>query len=313
MIIKARTLINDAIRDISQYFTGEKKPLKTRYEHFNANLLGGIYSQMVITIGAISGVGKTYVLQQIEEDIMNPLMNPNNDVVLLRANWEMSVRALLLRKISQRLKKTISSILQREPTDTEKAGYSKVADEEKNNDIYYMNEPCDPEEFFKQVDAFLHEHQDRNNVIVTIDHIALVKSMLGSTKLSMDKLLGYINILKNRYKNVSFIILSQLNREIEARTKAIEAAPRRGDFYSTDTIFHLSDMVIVLHDPYKIMNMDRYMMVDTKRYAHLTEHLVSSTANRSNFLTEDRMFWHYLKRREQEDASDIYIEDKNIG
>ncbi|MDC7248650.1 MAG: DnaB-like helicase C-terminal domain-containing protein, partial [Sphaerochaetaceae bacterium] len=264
LIKKAKDLVKAAKEQIKRYQSGKDKPIKTRYTHFNDNSLGGIFSGMIITIAGISGSGKTHVLQELENDIFDKELNPDCDeYVLLRCNWEMTVYKLLLRKLKNKLERTMRHILFNAPKGDELNKFNEVCESEENDNIFYLEEPTDPKTWYENVHAFLTENIKKKQVIVTIDHLALVRDLLGNKKKAMDDLVEYINSLKKEFKNVSFVLVSQMNRDIEGRTDVRHLAPKRSDLYNTDTLFQISDLVIVIHNPYKLGH-EKYMVVSPK-------------------------------------------------
>ena len=302
--------VKEAFTLIKEFQSGKKVPIKTRFDHFNKNTLGGIYNGNIITIAAISGVGKSYFLQLLEEDVFNKELNPIADeYILLRCNWEMSPFKLTLRALKNHTGQRPSDILFKAPDEATKAKYNEVYDNERNPRIYSSSIPSTPTAFYKHVSQFLEEHDDSASIVVTLDHIALVKDG-GNKKKSMDDLLEVINRLRKEYPNVSFLIVSQLNREIESRTNPMEQAPRKSDLYTSDGIFQLADSVICLHAPEKL-GLNRYMLVNPHVYPHLKEHMINPDAKTTNFKVEQRLFYHYLKLREADDhdlASRLFIE-----
>lgn len=320
-IIKSAVgLVNEAVLKLREYQSGKVKPIKTRYTHFNENSLGGILSGMIVTIAGISGSGKTYLLQNIENDIFNKELNPDcDDYVLLRCNWEMTVFRLLLRKIKDTLNRPVKSILFNQVDDDDIPKFKDVCNSERNPNIFYMQEPTDPKTWYENVRGFLTTHKDKKQVVISIDHIALVRDIFGSKKKAMDELIEYINLLKSEFTNVSFILISQLNREIEGRTDTKHLAPKRSDLYNTDTLFQISDLVLVIHNPFKLGH-EKYMVVsgidnkhpDTIRYGYLADYMIKPGNKTTSFATYNSIFYHYLKIREIDDMDnikDIYIEE----
>lgn len=311
LIKKARELVEHAVKQLEKYQKGEDAPIKTRFHHLNSNSLGGIFKGMIVTIAGISGGGKSYVLQQIEEDIFDKSLNPDCDgYVLLRCNWEMTVFKLLLRKLKRSLNKSMKQLLFSTQSEHDKERFDNVCETEKSDKIYYLEDPTDPKTWYETVREFLIFHKDKKQVVITIDHLALVRDLLGNKKKSMDDLVEYINSLKKEFSNASFILLSQMNRDIEGRTDVRHLAPKRSDLYNTDTLFQISDIVLVLHNPYKLGH-EKYMVVNPSRYPYLVEHMDKPSNKRTNFETFNKIFWHYLKIREiedMEDINDVYIE-----
>lgn len=314
LIKKAIDLVDGAVKQLLKYQKGEDAPIKTRFWHLNNNSLGGIFKSMIITIAGISGGGKSYLLQQIEEDIFDKKLNPDCDsYILLRCNWEMTVFKLLMRKLKRSLNKSMKHLLFTEVEGEDIGKFKEVCDSERSGQIFYLEDPTDPKTWYETVQEFLEANKDKKQIVITIDHLALVRDLFGSKKKAMDDLVEYINSLKKEYTNVSFILLSQMNRDIEGRTDVRHLAPKRSDLYNTDTLFQISDLVIVVHNPYKLGH-EKYMVVSPARYPYLIEHMDKPSNKRTNFDTYNKIFWHYLKIREiedMEDINDIYIEQLN--
>lgn len=299
LIKKASILVNEAVKIISHYQKGEDTPIKTRYELLNRNCLGGIFKSMILTIGGISGSGKSHLLQQIEEDIFNEELNPHaEEYVLLRCNWEMQVYKLILRRLQRELKKPISEILFKKLEADERLISKKICDIERSPNIYYLEDPVTPKQWYEELKAFLKEHKNKRQVVVTIDHIALVRD-LGSKKKSMDDLLEYVNALKKEFSNVSFIILTQLNRDIESRSDVRYLAPQRGDIYNTDALYHITDILLIVHNPYRLHH-SKYMVVGRAEYPEFSEYMVKGRGKTANFHTKYLLFHHYLKIRDMD-------------
>lgn len=311
IIKSAKELVNNAVKQLLKYQSGEDTPVKTRYQHFNENLLGGIFKNMMIIIAGISGSGKTYVLQQIEQDFLDKNLNTDaDDYILLRCNWEMTVFRLLLRRLSKGLKKSMKYILFNKPDDESLIKFKEITNKERSSNIFYLEEPTTPGVWYENVKAFLEQHKKSKHILITVDHIALVRDN-GNKKKAMDELVEYANSLKKEYKNVSFILISQLNRDIENRVDPRFAPPKRSDLYNSDTMFHIGDLVLVIHNPFRL-GIHKYMVVRPKDYPYLQDYMYSTDTKTTNFITENVIFWHYLKIREiddMEDLKNLYIEN----
>lgn len=323
LIKAAKDLVNQAVRQIDRYQTKKDSPIVTRYSHFNDNCIGGIFKGMVITIAGSSGSGKTHLLQEIEEDMFNKELNPHcDDYVLLRSNWEMTVFKLVMRKLKRTLNITMKTILFTETAKEDKKKFKEVCDSERSDQIFYMEEPTDPKTWYEAVKAFLKLNKKKKHVLVSIDHVSLVRDLFGGKKKAMDDLVEYVNSLKKEFNNVSFILISQLNRDIESRESLKELPPRRSDLYNSDTMFQISDLVLILHNPYRL-GYEVYMIIpglaknkDTgkiinPRYEYLKKWMHKYEQKKTSFKTKNVLFYHYLKIREiedMEDIKDIYIE-----
>lgn len=292
--------IDSAVREIVNFQKGLIRPIKTRRDHLNDNLLGGIYPNMVISIGGLAGSGKSWNAQEIEEDIFNPVLNPHHEKLrLVRCNFEMIPRDILIRRIVKGTGLDIDELLSGEQNEFINEKIREIAKKERDPRIFYYPETATPEVLYKDLEQLLQKFKKEDTTIhtvVSIDHIALVKAA-GDKKQAVDKFLGYLNILKKNYL-VTFLILSQLNRDIKKRSQnPMEHAPRTDDFYQSDEIYQLSDYQIAIHRP-EMLGIDQYMAfkegVGTKRYPWLEQFM---SFDKRSFRTEGLVFWHYLKFR----------------
>ena len=307
VIKPASEVVEEAKEKILRIKKGEEKPIKTRYSHLNENLLGGIFSQIIITIAALSGFGKTTILKHIEDDMFDKTLNPNCDnFVLLKFNYEMTAFNLLLRRLKESMKMPMKQILSDNKTFTnvEEAVFNDTVKKESHPNIYCVQTPLSPKEWLVNTREFLKQHRDKEKVIVSIDHLGLIKDN-GNKKQAMDEMLEYENELKKEFSNVSFINLSQMNRELENRTGDPKShAPKAADLYNSSNIQFVSDLVLVINNAY-MLGIDKYMFVQTKRYPHLQEFMIDSRRDKTAFETKGNIFWHYIKIRQD----DVYHED----
>ena len=115
----SKQVMEEAYENILKYRRGELIPAKTGYDYIDEALLGGIFPQHAIAIGARPSVGKSYVAQKILENVMNPMINPQaEDYFLVNCEFEMNPQDLLLRKMSQDMKKRAPEILRRQDSNT---------------------------------------------------------------------------------------------------------------------------------------------------------------------------------------------------
>lgn len=313
VIKKSEDLIKEASKKILNLQSGKEVPIKTRYDHLNDNLLGGLYNGIILTIAALSGFGKTTILKHIEDDIFNKTLNPHCDgVVLLKCNYEMTIFNLLLRRLKESLKMKMKRILTEEFSEHEKAGFDDVILAESNPNIFYIEKPLTPKEWYDTVREFILEHQDKKSICISIDHLALTKDN-GNKKQAMDEMLDYMNDIKKEFSNVFFIILSQMNRELEMRTDIKHMQPKASDLYNSSNIMFISDAVLIIHNPFRL-GISKYMLFNPSRYPHLKEFMYDPNRDNTNFETKNAIMWHYIKIRQDDREPDeekdntLYIE-----
>lgn len=305
----SKELISEALETLLLYQSGDLKPIKFRRNYLNDNLLGGLYPGNVVTIAGASSMGKSHFLQEMEDDIFDKDLNPDSDdYILLRHNFEISTFKLFLRELKFKLEKKIGSMLESPFTEEEMALVKKIQEKESNPNIKYFEHPQTADEWFKIVSSFCEKYKDKKHIILSIDHIALTKSS-GDKKGGIDSLVENMNTLRKIYSNVSFIILSQLNRNIEDRTEAKHAAPRKSDLYQSDFLYQISDVVFVVHQPYK-WGIQEYMVMGQSQYGHLSEFKKDPNKKTTTFTTKGNVFIHFIKLREDEGntLNTLYIE-----
>jgi len=311
-IYKTKDLIRKQTDILLKYQSGEINIVKTGRDHIDATLTGLLPGDIVVIAGA-SGSGKTFELQTLRENIMNVDINPNaENFVFLDYSFEMKLFNLILRGISKILNKAKQLILLNKFKEEERPLVNRYI-KTMSDDRFFIDEtPCTAEEFLTQTREFLEANRDKEAVFVAIDHMALFKST-GDKKASIDKVVEGINILKREFENAYFILLSQLNRGILGRIKDkdINAMPNRSDVFQSDTMFHIADYLVVVHNPHRLGITD-YLRVNPRIYEMLSDFFSAETgtSRKVSFRTFGNIFFHVLKVREGEVVfQDIYIEE----
>lgn len=99
--------------------------------------------------------------------------------------------------------------------------------------------------------------ENSRGLVVTIDHSLLVKSEgYDDEKSTIDKLMHMLVGLKKSLSSVGikviFIILSQLNRNIESNERITNSNlhyPNKNDLFGASSVYYSSDYVIIIHRP----------------------------------------------------------------
>lgn len=300
----SKKIVEEAYENIRKYQTGALVPAKTGYKYIDDALLGGLYPQNAIAIGARPSEGKSYVAQKIMENVMNPYINPQaGEYFLVNCEFEMNPSDLILRRINRETNRSIRDILLREPTKIEEEKIAEILKKEMNPNIVYIPQPCTPQEFEEAVACICESQRKKKLVIFKIDHIALTKRMGGDAKRTMDTMVAIMNDAKLKYHNVLFFIISQFNREIEGRTKPMEHAPRMSDFYMSDELGQLCSLMIGLNNPRR-RGINEYMKFPSTWYQSLDRF---KTQSKTSFKTDGLIFHHILKVRQtrMEELDDI--------
>lgn len=306
-----KELVTKAKKELHDYQTGANVPIKTGKE-FIDNVFGGLLPGDIVTVAGSSGGGKSFDLQRIKNYIMSIGENVAAEgYVWLDYSLEMRVISNIIRDINLKTGKSKRKIISEEFTSEELEIVKQYFKDLEDGRFFINEESTDPLTFEKELEEFLILHKDKKAVFVSVDHIALMKSGPGQKKDAVDGTVEAINRLKKKYKNVYWFIVSQLNRQIDGRTKEkdFNAMPNRSDLYQSDTIFQISDYIYVSHNPFKV-GIRAFSRFNTMRYDYLEEHFCEIKGDKASFDTVGKIFYIVLKVREGGVFfNDVYIED----
>ena len=234
--------------------------LKTRWEKFNKQCMGGIEPNTVITIAGISGSGKSSFANLIQTDLID--LNPTEDVVVLTFSLEMVGFRQVGRTLSNKLRRTTSTLYSSE-TSLDDETFRKViavSNQLKEYPIYFVDNPGTP----MQVEQTIRDFYDQyvkgtgKHFVIIYDHALLTKQV--GTVIETISELERVFIQVKKFPLTSVIQIAQMNRNIEASERInnpLSHYPMRSDLSSSDAIFQASDYVAVLHRP-EILGIQEY-------------------------------------------------------
>lgn len=252
--------ISDATEEIVNYIDNRRrgivKSLATKWDKYNKTCSGGIEQNVIITIAGISGSGKSAFINSLETDLFD--CNPNGNFVVLNFNYEMLSSRQIGRKLSYRMRKTTQELYSADYSGRRlsKENFEIVkekAEEIKKYPIYYVDMPGNVEQIRETVMNFSKKDDVKGKwIIVILDHTLLVKGLSGEQeRITISNLEKMFMELKKRLR-VTIIQLSQMNRSIE-NSERIENFnlhyPMRSDIFGSETVYQVSDYVLVLHRP----------------------------------------------------------------
>ena len=249
--------------------------LKTRWEKFNKQCMGGIEPNTVYTIAGISGSGKSSFVNELTTDIID--LNPTEDIVILNFSLEMVGFRQVGRTLSNKLRRTTSALYSSE-TDLDDETFRKVvavSNKLKEYPIYFVDSPGTPSEIDKTIKNFYDTYVkgSKKHFIIVYDHTLLTKQVGSVIETTSE--LERVFIQAKKYPMTSVVQIAQMNRNIESSERINNPSshyPMRSDLSSSDAMFQASDYVLVMHRP-EILNIQEYgpnrLPTQNKVYMHM--------------------------------------------
>jgi replicative DNA helicase len=259
----------DGFQDSLIYLKGRKdgiiKSIKTPWSTFNGATTDGIEWHSLTLIAGRSGVGKTSIKDQLIREAF--ILNPGDNFRVLEFSFEMLARVSAIREYSSHVGRSYKYLCsaQGELSDEDLRRCYEYAKLRVKYPIDVVEEPCPVEEFKEIIMDYMDHHSTKTindkgtevikytNTIITLDHSLLMKKKATEDPTRMLSNLGEVlTWLKRRYP-IAFVILSQLNRNIEE--------PKRNenrkygnyvvgsDIMGSDALLQHADTVVGLNRP----------------------------------------------------------------
>lgn len=309
MLRKQAELTEEVIAKIKMFQSGEVTPIATHIPWLDDTMMGGLYPSDVLVIAALSGNGKTYLLEEIQRNIIEN--SKEDEYIFMQGQWEIESFKGIVRLLARESGNTPKEILLNKPTREDNIKYGKALAKLKQDNIYIQGEPVNVETFKKDVEGLIEKYPNKK-LLISVDNLENILTEGVDQRVVLDSLMKVINILKKRHFYICFILLSQLNSNIESRTEPTTMFPRASDLFSSGSTFKLADTVLVKHLPYKL-NITDYGLFPKDRYAYIKEdrdRFIKEGAGKNNkFIAKGNGFIHVLKARsveESEDRQDLF-------
>ena len=271
----------ESLKYLQGRMRGSIKSLRTPWPKFNDATTDGIEWNTLTVIGGRPASGKTLIAEQIVRESF-PL-NQGENFRVLQFQFEMLARTSAIREYSSVIGKSYKYLCSADgklsDSDLQKCyDYAKL---KIKYPIDVVETPCTIDEFKEIVRDYMFANakydQDGNmiftKVLITIDHSLLFKKApYEKDKHDMLNNLGEALTLLKRVFPVAFIVLSQLNRNIDNPERNEEGKygnyVLESDLFGADALLQHADTVIGINRPAKqkirYYGPDRYMIEDDR-------------------------------------------------
>jgi replicative DNA helicase len=302
--VSERDALRKAILKIKGRRKGEIKSLRSAWPKFNDAFCDGLEWRTITVVGARPGTGKTLFMEQLISDIIEH--NTDQEFRVLKFQMEMVDETSGVRKLSLNTGADYDTLMSKNGILVDKAIYNKCIeyyDKSENADhINVVYDACTVDEMCAtihyEIEKYKKEDGTYTNLLVGIDHSALFRLCKGQKdKFEMLGSLGEaLTMMKKKYP-VAFVVLSQLNRNIETPDRQRDGEYGNyvldSDIYGSDALLQHADVVIGINKPslkkIRQYGPDRYIVND-----------------------EDMLVFHFLKSRNGTTRMSFFKLDRTI-
>ena len=257
--VSERDALRKALLKMKARRSGELKSLKSSWPKFNDAFCDGLEWRTITVVGARPGTGKTLFMEQLISDIIEE--NKDHKFRVLKFQFEMLDETNGIRKLSLNTASDYNTLMSKgEPVD--KDLYLKCVqyyEQTENTDVIdVVYDPCTVDEMCATIHYYMEAHKDEEgnytNALVTIDHSALLKVGKGQRdKFEVLYALGEAMTYMKKHYPVAFLILSQLNRNIDNPDRSKDGDYGNyvldSDLFGADALLQHADVVLGINKP----------------------------------------------------------------
>lgn len=275
---KERQGFQDSLIYMEGRMKGEIRSILTPWSKWNDASCNGIEWNTTTIIGARPGNGKTLIADQLIREAFK--LNPAENFRALRFQLEMLAKNSAIREYSSYLGRSYKYLCSADGkiTPEELKKCFDFAKDRLKYPIDIVEESCTVKQLIEIIHLYMKEHsvtkkvkekyveddiqKERDidkihyqNTIITLDHTILLKKDKGEDTMAMLYALGEALTMLKRIYPIAFIVLSQLNREIDKPERNENGKygnyVLESDFFGADAMLQHADILIGFTRPGK--------------------------------------------------------------
>ena len=257
--VSERQSLEKALYKMRARRNGSVKSLKSAWPKFNDAFCDGLEWRTITVVGARPGTGKTLFMEQLISDIIE--QNADQEFRVLKFQMEMVDETSGVRKFSLNTGSDYNTLMSK-GKQVDKAVYEKCVEyyhKTATKDIVdVVYDACTVDEMCATIHYSMNKHVKPDgtypNMLVAIDHSALFKkSKTEKDKFDMLGSLGEALTMMKKHYPVAFVVLSQLNRNIDDPKRSEEGTYGNyvldSDIYGSDALLQHADVVLGINKP----------------------------------------------------------------
>lgn len=309
-IKKVGDLAKEAFQELKRLQNKEKNLVKTGLEMFDCHI-GGLLPNDILVIAGASGTGKSELLYELSNNLLDININPDADkYVLLEISMEMKMLNKILRATNRLLDKKKTDILFNKFTEEEAVKVKKYYESLQDDRRFVIQTPLTPKEFYDLSREFCMEHKDKDSIFISCDHLLLYK---GKDKQQvLEEVIEYCNLLKLEFSNTYFILISQINRNNlnVIKDKDNSMIPNNSWLFGSSFIEQVASYIVIMTNPYKL-GINQFLKVNSNRYDYLSKYFGDEdNKGKVSFKTIGNLFYFITKTRESDKAfKDVFVSE----
>ena len=258
--VSERSSLEKGSRKMKARREGKLPSLISIWPKFNDAFCDGLEWKTITVVGARPGTGKTLFMDQLVSDIVK--LNANQVFRVLKFQMEMVDETSAIRKFGLITGADYGTLMSKDGRLIDRDMFQKCVDyyneSSKNDIVNVIYDACTVKEMCASIHYEFERHKNKDgtykNLLVTIDHSALFTlDKYQKDKFVMLGVLGEaLTMMKKKYP-VAFVVLSQLNRNIDDPKRQIEGTYGNyildSDIYGSDALLQHADVVMGINKP----------------------------------------------------------------